>query len=116
MTLPRTYKPLFGIYDEETSAGIDLNRTLITHPIATFFIKISSVHRNPFGILSGDIAIVDKSLKPMKNQPILIFSHGKFLIKEYEEIRKVHCVIWGVITFVIHPTMTKIPTRISIGA
>ena len=102
MEKPHLYKPLFGFYDEDSSAGFDLNRVLITHPSATFFVRIKYVRDNRFGILSGDIAIVDRAMKPVGDTPVLIYFHGKFLIKSAREIPKFQCEVWGVVTYVIH--------------
>lgn len=42
--------------------SLDLNRFLISHPIATYFMKMQGdAHKNA-GIFNGDILVVDRSL------------------------------------------------------
>ena len=46
------------------SEEIDLNRLLIPHPEATFFVRISGDSMMDAGILDGDLAVVDKAVPP----------------------------------------------------
>ena len=105
---------------------LDLNEYLIKHPAATFIVKASGSSMINADIYSGDLLIVDRSLTP-KNKDIVIASifgdltvkklrkKGKlfFLLSannEYPSIEikeEMECFIWGVVTYVIHKTVTK---------
>ena len=105
------------------SEEIDLNRLLIPHPEATFFVRISGASMMAAGILDGDLAVVDKSLDASDGDFVIAFVDGDFTIKQFrldasgnsgwlvpwnkryprievksgEDFR-----IWGVVTYVIH--------------
>ena len=100
---------------------IDLNRYLIKNPPATFIVKSQGNCMLQAGIHSGDLLIVDRSIKP-KNNSIAIasidgeltvkrikISGKKYLLtsdnKEYGKIKinsESDIFIWGVVTKVIH--------------
>ena len=105
---------------------LDLNEHLIQHPAATFIVKANGLSMTEAGINSGDLLIVDRSIKP-KNDNIVIASifgdltvkklrkkyNSFFLISandDYPNIEvkeEMECFIWGVVTFVIHATTTN---------
>ena len=102
---------------------IDLNKLLIPHPEATFFVKISGDSMMDAGILDGDLAVVDKSQEASDGDFVIAYVDGDFTIKQFrmdaaggrgwlvpwnkhyprievqsgEDFR-----IWGVVTYVIH--------------
>ena len=100
---------------------IDLNRYLIKNPLATFIVKSQGNCMLQAGIHSGDLLIVDKSIKP-KNNSIAIasidgdltvkrikISGKKFLLssdnKDYGNVKinnESDIFIWGIVTKVIH--------------
>ena len=100
---------------------IDLNRYLITNPPATFIVKSQGNCMLQAGIHSGDLLVVDRSIKP-KNNSIAIasidgeltvkrikISDKKYLLtsdnKEYGKIKinnESDIFIWGIVTKVIH--------------
>ena len=100
---------------------IDLNRYLITNPPATFIVKSQGNCMLQAGIHSGDLLIVDRSIKP-KNNSIAIasidgdltvkrikISGKKFLLssdnKDYGNVKinnESDIFIWGIVTKVIH--------------
>ena len=100
---------------------IDLNRYLIKNPLATFIVKSQGNCMLQAGIHSGDLLIVDKSIKP-KNHSIVTasidgdltvkrikISGKKFLLssdnKNYRNVKinnKSDIFIWGIVTKVIH--------------
>jgi len=100
---------------------IDLNRYLIKNPPATFIVKSQGNCMLQAGIHSGDLLIVDKSIKPKNNSIVIASINGdlivkrikisgkKFLLtsdnKEYGNIRinnESDIFIWGIVTKVIH--------------
>ena len=100
---------------------IDLNRYLIKNPLATFIVKSQGNCMLQAGIHSGDLLIVDRSIKP-KNNSIAIasidgdltvkrikISGKKFLLssdnKDYRNVKinnESDIFIWGIVTKVIH--------------
>ena len=100
---------------------IDLNRYLIKNPLATFIVKSQGNCMFQAGIHSGDLLIVDRSIKP-KNNSIAIasidgdltvkrikISGKKFLLssdnKDYGNVKinnESDIFIWGIVTKVIH--------------
>ena len=100
---------------------IDLNRYLIKNPPATFIVKSQGNCLLQAGIHSGDLLIVDRSIKPQNNSIVIASINGdltvkrikasnkKFLLtsdnKEYGNIKinnESDIFIWGVVTKVIH--------------
>jgi len=100
---------------------IDLNRYLIKNPLATFIVKSQGNCMLQAGIHSGDLLIVDKSIKPKNNSIVIASINGdlivkrikisgkKFLLtsdnKEYGNIKinnESDIFIWGIVTKVIH--------------
>jgi DNA polymerase V len=106
--------------DDYAERGIDLNEQLIRNKPATFFMKISGTSMINAGINDGDIAIVDRSLKPQNGKIVIAVVDGEMLIRRYERtINKLRlvpdtpklspievsefsdCTIWGVVIYII---------------
>lgn len=101
---------------------IDLNKELIRHPSATFFVKVSGDSMQGAGIHTGDMLIVDRALNPKKGSIIVALLETEFTVKRfikeknmiklvaenpaYETIEiteETEFEVWGVVTNVIHP-------------
>ena len=100
---------------------LDLNEHLITHPAATFFVKVEGESMKEANIFKGDIIIVDRSIQP-ENGSIVVavvnqeFTLKRLLIKEKKiflqpenkdylpmEIKPDwNFEVWGVVTYIIH--------------
>ena len=100
---------------------IDLNRYLIKNSLATFIVKSQGNCMLQAGIHSGDLLIVDRSIKPKNNSIIIASLDGdltvkrikisgkKFLLssdnKDYGNVKinnESDIFIWGIVTKVIH--------------
>ena len=100
---------------------LDLNRHLIKHPAATFFVRVAGDSMIGAGIHPGDILVVDRALEPQDSNVVIAVidgeltvkrisqSHGKlFLVpdnKAYqplEILEEMEFEVWGVVTSVIH--------------
>lgn len=100
---------------------LDLNRFLIKHPSATFFVKVSGHSMIKAGIHHNDILIVDRALEPSNNKIVIAALDGELTVKRIQRLgRKVFLApenpnfrpievkaetnfeIWGVVTNVIH--------------
>ncbi|MFH1007227.1 MAG: translesion error-prone DNA polymerase V autoproteolytic subunit [Candidatus Latescibacterota bacterium] len=100
---------------------LDLNKHLIQHPAATFFVRVTGESMIDAGIHPGDIAIVDRSLEPVDRKVVIAVLDGELTIKRlrikdgewtllpenkhFEPVRitdEMAFEIWGVVTSVIH--------------
>ena len=71
--------------DDYMERGIDLNEQLIRNKPATFFMRVSGNSMINAGIYDGDIAIVDRSLKPQNGKIVIAVIDGEMLIRRYEK-------------------------------
>lgn len=108
--------------DDYIEGKLDLNRHLIKHPAATFFVRVTGNSMTGAGIHSGDLLIVDRSLEPTDGQVVVAVLDGELTVKRLQmrqgvtrllaenslyrpiEITEQQTIaIWGVVTNVIHP-------------
>ncbi len=61
--------------------SIDLNRTLIKHPAATFYAKVVGDSMSDEGITEGDILIVDRSVEAEHGDLAVCCLNGEFTLK-----------------------------------
>ena len=100
---------------------IDLNEHIVKHPEATFYVRSQGNSMIGAGIHSGDILVVDRSLKPVNGNIIVAIMDGEFTVKrlyikqnkiilaaENDSYKNIFITegmdfeIWGVVTTVIH--------------
>lgn len=100
---------------------LDLNQHLILHPAATYFVRVEGDSMQGAGIFSGDILIVDRSLKVTSGRIVIAVLDGDFTVKRlimrntkiilraenpaYGDIVISYpdrLFVWGVVTYVIH--------------
>lgn len=108
--------------DDYAERGIDLNEQLIKNKPATFFFRMNGEAMMNAGIFSGDILIVDRSLKAVSGKIVVAILNGEMLIRRLEktfnkirllpetnklspidvDLNTCEFAIWGVVTYVIH--------------
>jgi DNA polymerase V len=107
--------------DDYIEGELDLNKHLIKHPTATFFVRSAGQSMIKSGIHHGDILVVDRSLEPIHGKIVIAAIDGQLTVKrlhksskgtylmpendEYEPIKieeNNEVVIWGVVTNVLH--------------
>jgi DNA polymerase V len=107
--------------DDYIEGRLDLNRHLIKHPAATFFVRVSGDSMIGAGIHSGDLLVVDRSLDAVDGNVIVAALDGELTVKrlfqrggvlrllpanaEYQPIEiltQQTFEIFGVVTNVIH--------------
>ncbi len=107
--------------DDYIENQLDLNRYLIKHPAATFFVKVKGDSMVDAGIYSGDILIVDRSLETVDKKVVIAVVDGELTVKRIRMIDKkifllpensnfssievtesIDFKVWGVVTNVIH--------------
>lgn len=85
--------------------ALDLNRYLIQHPAATFFVRVSGNSMKDAGIHDNDILIVDRAVPPVSSAVVLAVVAGEFVIKKYSDLLahpETEFEMWGVITYSLH--------------
>jgi DNA polymerase V len=100
---------------------LDLNRYLIKHPAATFFVRVTGDSMIEAGIHPGDLLIVDRAISPTSGKIVIAVIDGELTVKRVQQGKdklllvpcnrkyaplQVHAEmdfrIWGVVTNVIH--------------
>jgi DNA polymerase V len=66
--------------DDFADGVLDLN-DLITHPSATFIVRVSGDSMCGAGIHNGDLLIVDRSLEPRAGNIVIAVVHGDMTVK-----------------------------------
>lgn len=66
--------------DDFVDGVLDLN-DLITHPAATFIVRVSGDSMCDAGIHDGDFLIVDRSLEPRTGNIVIAVMHGEMTVK-----------------------------------
>lgn len=107
--------------DDYLKGQLDLNRHLIKHEAATFFVRVTGDSMIGSGIHSGDLLIVDRALAATDNSVVIAVVHGELTVKRIQtrggqlvlmpdngnsEPLPISAwtdfAIWGVVTHVIH--------------
>ena len=107
--------------DDYIEGKLDLNRHLIKHPAATFFVRVTGDSMTGAGIHSGDLFIVDRSLEAVDGNVVVAALDGELTVKRLSkredtirllpanthyqpiEIQSQQTFeVWGVVTNVIH--------------
>lgn len=105
-------------YEEDK---LDLNKYLIKHPAATFFVRVTGDSMMGAGIHSGDLLVVDRSLEPRDKSVVIAVIDGELTVKRIRIGKKKITLepenenysvqqitedtdfqVWGVVTNVIH--------------
>ena len=100
---------------------LDLNRHLIKHPAATFFVRVAGDSMIDAGIHPGDILVVDRALEPQDSNVVIAVIDGELTVKRISQrhgklflvpdnqayepleiLEEMEFEIWGVVTSVIH--------------
>ncbi|WP_371126578.1 LexA family protein [Variovorax sp. EL159] len=61
---------------------IDLNTVLVTHPQATFFLRVAGDSMRELGIEDGDLLVVNRAIKPRHGQIVVAVVDGDFAVKQ----------------------------------
>lgn len=107
--------------DDYMEGKLDLNKHLVKHPTATFFVRATGESMIKAGIHPGDILVVDRSLEAKSGKIVIaavdgqltvkrLHKNGKgtYLMPENDDFEKIRLdegndvVIWGVVTNVLH--------------
>lgn len=67
--------------DDYLAQRLDLNQHLIQHPAATYFLRADGESMRDVGIFSGDLLVVDNSLKPRNGDVVVAAVDGQLTCK-----------------------------------
>jgi DNA polymerase V len=67
--------------DDYAEGPLDLNRHLIRHPAATFFVRVKGDSIIGAGIFSGDLLIVDRAMNPTNGSIVIAGVNGDLTVK-----------------------------------
>lgn len=107
--------------EDHVDQALDLNEHLVSHPAATFFVRVKGNSMKDANILSGDLLIVDRSVTPGDKQIVVAMLDGEFCVKrlrrsegrvwleaanpefpQFEITDEQELTIWGAVTFIVH--------------
>lgn len=103
--------------DDYIEGRLDLNEYFITHPAATFYVRVTGESMTQAGIFPGDILIVDRALEPVHGAIVIAVVNNELTVKrlyckdgrvelhpenpDYPVItftQETELVIWGVVS------------------
>lgn len=64
--------------------SLDLNKLVIKHPSATYFVRVSGDSMIDAGISNGDLLVVDRSLSAVHGDIVIAAVAGEFTVKELQ--------------------------------
>lgn len=83
--------------------SIDLHKELIANRDATFFVRIDGDELSYYNIWDKDVLLIDRSLKPKKNDLVLVVIDGEFKVINFPEVfSETEFILWGLISYIIH--------------
>jgi DNA polymerase V len=110
--------------EDDVEENLDLNELLLSHPAATFFVRVEGSSMEGANIFSGDILIVDRALEPSDGKIVLAILDGAFTVKRIRmKGKKIFLAaenpafppleiaperefqVWGVVTYIIHKAL-----------
>jgi SOS-response transcriptional repressor LexA len=87
---------------ERTGSPLSLDRLLIRHPSSTYFFRIRGHQWHRYGVIDGDLAVIDRSLTPRQTDLVVWWQEsGEFCLSQL--VRAQQPAVWGTVTAIIHP-------------
>jgi len=71
---------------------IDLTQELVTHPQATFLLRVSGESMREAGIFDGDMLVVNKALKPRHGQVVVAVVDGECRTNHVSTFKSDHVI------------------------
>jgi DNA polymerase V len=72
--------------EDHAARRIDLIERLITHPQATYVMRVRGLSMEQAGIGDGDVIVVDRAIKPRSGHIVVAMVDGEFTVK-YLQLR-----------------------------
>ncbi|HET8709440.1 MAG TPA: S24 family peptidase [Candidatus Saccharimonadales bacterium] len=89
------------ITSDDRGMAMSLNRLLIRNPSSTFFFRLRGRSWQEQGIFDGDIAVIDRAVRPKPNDLIVAWHETGFNVSRYKDA-PLHTTDFGVVTSIIH--------------
>jgi DNA polymerase V len=107
--------------DDYVEMKLDLNKHLVDHPSATYYVRVAGNSMLNAGICNGDMLVVDRAIEPKNNDVAVCVVDGEFTVKRISKINE--CIylipenpdykpiritegnnfeVWGVVQYIIH--------------
>jgi DNA polymerase V len=71
--------------EDYAEGPLDLNRYLIHHPAATFFVRVKGDSMTGAGIFCGDLLIVDRAINPVPGNVVIAVVNGDLTVKRFQQ-------------------------------
>lgn len=116
---------LFGISDDHLEAFQSLDERFVKNRKSTYFFEARGESMMPL-IFPGDVLVVDRSLKPVKNRLAIVVLDGEMMCKrlgqdkngwlllsenpQHPPVRidsEQGLLVWGIVRAVVHPLIEK---------
>ncbi|MEZ2828750.1 translesion error-prone DNA polymerase V autoproteolytic subunit [Serratia liquefaciens] len=72
--------------------SLDLNKLVVKHPSATYFVRVSGDSMIGAGISHGDLLVVDRSLTAVHGDIVIAAVAGEFTVKELQTHPRIQLV------------------------
>lgn len=109
--------------DDYLEGRLNVSDVLVIDPESTFYFQMDSSAMQSHGLRSGDILVIDKSLRAVRNAIVIAFVDGCFYCRRYDVIHnkpvlvgdedKIETTdgkllqIWGVVTSICRNAVTN---------
>lgn len=91
--------PMFQPIENVSSSRLDLYNLVSFHPEATFFAKYEGQDLEDLSINTGDILVIDRSIKAKIGSLVVAFVDSEFILTTLKKQKEIE--IWGVVNHVI---------------
>ncbi len=81
--------------------ALDINQLLVRHPSSTYLFRISGHHWADQGVFDGDIAVIDRALRPRPADLVISWQDSGFSISRNHQLAR-HDESLGVVTAIVH--------------
>jgi len=107
--------------DDYLEGRLNISDVLVIDPESTFYFQMDSQAMQAHGLRSGDILVIDRSLKPVRNAIVIAFVNGCFYCRRYDIVNNKPALtgdedqiettdgqvlqVWGVVTSICRNTL-----------
>ena len=107
--------------DDYLEGRLNISDVLVIDPECTFYFQMDSNLMNNHGLRSGDILVIDRSLKPVTDTIVIAFVDGCFYCRRYDIVNQKPVLlgdedrietsdgqvlqVWGVVTSICRNTL-----------
>ncbi|MEO6513396.1 MAG: S24 family peptidase [Candidatus Saccharimonadales bacterium] len=86
---------------DNSKMTLSLNQLLVQHPSSTFFFRLHGRGWEEQGVFDGDIAVIDRAIRPRAEDLIVIWQEQGFTVTRFKQA-PINITNFGVITSIIH--------------